>query len=130
MEQSRMDTRSHTLKSVILREKCHPERSEGSPARTIWTEGIHIMPDQNGQKKDRRWLWLAFIVIVPLLAIAIGVYSGFQYVNRPAPAKTLAAFCNAMRSGDTVMAYGQFSNAYQHAYPRQQFASDMAVDKV
>lgn len=88
------------------------------------------MIDHTGQKKGRRWLWISFVVLVPLLSIAFGFYSGFLYVNRPTVEKTLSAFCSAVQSGDDAKAYAQLSSAYQHAYPRQQFESDLAGDKV
>jgi len=88
------------------------------------------MLDQDGQKKNRRWFWTVFVVVVPLLSAAFGVYSGFQYVNRPTPEKTLGTFCDAVQRGDETTAYAQFASAYQYAYPKQQFASDIAVDKV
>jgi limonene-1,2-epoxide hydrolase len=88
------------------------------------------MHDQSRQKKGHRWFWAAFVIIVPLLAAAFGVYSGFQYVNRPTPEKTLSVFCIAVQSGDETTAFAQFTNAYQHAYPSQQFKSDITIDKV
>jgi len=77
----------------------------------------------------REW-WIAFMVIVPLLSVATGVYAGFSYADRATPDKTLTTFCNAMKSGDALEAYSQYSVKYQRAYVKQQFESDMVADDV
>ena len=70
------------------------------------------------------------MVVVSLLSIVCGAYAGFLYATRPTPEKTLYAFCIALQSGNDLQAFSQFSNAYQHTYPKQQFESDMTGDKV
>lgn len=89
------------------------------------------MLDIVGQKilDHRRW-WIAFMVIVPLLSVTIGIYAGFSYANRATPDKTLTTFCNAMKSGNAVDAYNQYADKYQHVYVKQQFESDLAADEV
>lgn len=88
------------------------------------------MLDHPDQKKNYRGYWITFMVVVPLLSIVIGVYAGFLYATRPTPEKTLYAFCIALQSGNDLQAFSQYSNAYQHTYPKQQFESDMTGDKV
>ena len=88
------------------------------------------MTDLVEQKKSRRGFWIAFIVVVPVISILCGVYSGYLYATRSTPQNTLSAFCSAVQSGDDLKAYSQYSNAYQHSYPRQQFESDLSADKV
>src|SRR2546426_12972 len=88
------------------------------------------MLDRPQKKKSHRGFWIAFVVVVPLLSVVFGVYNGLLYVNRSTPEKTLSAFCSAMQSKDDLKAYSQYSSAYQHTYPEQQFDSDMSVDRV
>jgi limonene-1,2-epoxide hydrolase len=89
------------------------------------------MLDIVGQKilRHRGW-WIVFMVIVPLLSVTTGIYAGFSYANRATPDKTLTTFCNAMKSGNALEAYNQYSVKYQHVYVRQQFASDLVADEV
>ncbi len=70
------------------------------------------------------------MVAVPLLSIVCGAYAGFLYATRPTPEKTLHAFCITLQSGNDLQAFSQYSNVYQHTYPKQQFKSDMMGDKV
>ncbi|HET8853835.1 MAG TPA: hypothetical protein VFN02_15045 [Ktedonobacteraceae bacterium] len=88
------------------------------------------MLDHSDQKKNYRGHWITFMVAVPLLSIVCGAYAGFLYATRPTPEKTLHAFCIALQSGNDLQAFSQYSNAYQHTYPKQQFKSDMTGDKV
>ncbi len=88
------------------------------------------MLDHLQKKKSHRGFWIAFVVVVPLLSVVFGVYNGLLYVNRSTPEKTLSAFCSAMQGKDDLKAYSQYSSAYQHTYPEQQFDSDMSVDRV
>src|SRR5229473_709254 len=88
------------------------------------------MLDHPDQKKNHRGRWITFMVAVPLLSVIFGVYTGFLYATRPTPEKTLLAFCRAVQSGDDLQAYSQYSNAYQHTYPKQQSENDLSVDKV
>ncbi len=86
------------------------------------------MFDSIGQRK--RELWIALILLMPLFSITIGIYAGVSSATRSTPDKTLAAFCNAMQSGNIPRAYGQYSSRYQHTYSKQQFESDMSADAV
>ena len=88
------------------------------------------MLDHPQKTKSHRGFWIAFVVVVPLLSVVFGVYNGLLYVNRSTPEKTLSAFCSAIQSKDDLKAYNQYSRAYQHTYPEQQFDSDMSVDRV
>ena len=88
------------------------------------------MLDPPQKKKSHRGFWIAFVVVVPLLSVAFGVYNGLLFVNRSTPEKTLNAFCNAMQRKDDLEAYGQYSSVYQRTYPEQQFGSDMSLDRV
>jgi limonene-1,2-epoxide hydrolase len=89
------------------------------------------MLDIVGQKilPHRKW-WIAFMVIVPLLSVTTGIYAGFAYADRATPDKTLTTFCNAMKSGNALEAYNQYSVKYQHVYVRQQLESDLVADEV
>jgi limonene-1,2-epoxide hydrolase len=86
------------------------------------------MFDSIGQRK--RELWIALILLMPLFSITIGIYAGVSSATRSTPDKTLAAFCNAMQSGNTTRAYSQYSSRYQRTYSKQQFESDMSADAV
>jgi|GEM_PF-1485219 len=88
------------------------------------------MLDHPDQKKNHRGRWIMFMVAVPLLSIVCGAYAGFLNATRPTPEKTLYAFCIALQSGNDLQAFSQYSNAYQHTYPKQQLESDMTGDKV
>src|SRR5262249_59902648 len=81
-------------------------------------------------RQRKREFWIALVLLMPLLSITTGIYAGVTSATRSTPDKTLATFCNAMRSGDTSRAYSQYSSQYQRSYPRQQFESDMSADAV
>jgi len=79
--------------------------------------------------RHREW-WIAFMVILPILSVATGIYAGYSYANRTTPDETLTTFCIAMKRGNALEAYNQYSVKYQHVYVRQQFASDLVADEV
>ena len=81
-------------------------------------------------RQRKREFWIALILLMPLFSITIGIYAGVSSATRSTPDKTLDAFCNAMRRGNTSRAYSQYSSRYQHSYSRQQFESNMSADVV
>src|SRR5215469_5896722 len=97
-----------------------------SQAKTLLVETA--MFESIAQRK--RELWIALILLLPLLSITIGIYVGVSSATRSTPDKTLAAFCNAMQSGNTPRAYGQYSSRYQRTYSQQQFESAVSADIV
>jgi limonene-1,2-epoxide hydrolase len=84
----------------------------------------------------REW-WIAFMIILPILSVATGIYAGLSYANRSTPHRVnlspggmLATFCNALKSGDYRTAYARFVEQYQRRYPAQQFEADLFIDKI
>jgi len=78
----------------------------------------------------KRELWIALILLTPLFSITIGIYAGVSTATRSTPDKTLTAFCNALDSGNSSMAYSQYSHYYQRSYSKREFESDMYADVV
>ena len=80
---------------------------------------------QQPQKKSRLGLWIALIVIL-LLVVAGGV-SGYAYLNRSTPTRTLQNFCTALKASppDYQTAYNQFSARYRARESEQAFATGL-----
>src|SRR6266516_4091962 len=101
--------------------------SIGQRKREFWIALIRGLKQHASHKifrgQRKRELWIALILLMPLLSITIGIYAGVSTATRSTPDKTLAAFCNAMQSGNIPRAYGQYSSRYQHTYSKQQFES-------
>ncbi len=76
-------------------------------------------PAQPG-KKSRRGLWITLAVILAVLVVAC---SAIIFVGRSTPAKTLDAFCSAIKSQDYQAAYNQLSQSRQTRIKEQEFAS-------
>jgi limonene-1,2-epoxide hydrolase len=69
------------------------------------------------QRPNRRRLWIilgtiigGIVVIALILVLVIGA------ANRSTPAKTLTAFCNALKSGDYQTAYNQLDSGLQSKF--------------
>ncbi len=69
------------------------------------------------QKKSRRGLWIMLSIIGVVLLVGLTAGGILFFLNLPSPAKTLDAYCNALRNGDTQTAYNQFSSKYQNKTP-------------
>jgi len=77
------------------------------------------------RKRSRRGLWIG--LAIGLLVIVL--IAGFAVVsaNRSTPAKTLATFCDAIKSKDYPTAYDQFSSHYKSRFSEIQFEAAWRV---
>lgn len=67
-------------------------------------------PPTHAHKRTRIIVRVAIALIVVTLLTGTGIY---LYINQPSPAKTLTAYCNALKTGDYQAAYNLFSPSYQ-----------------
>jgi len=89
------------------------------------------LPAIKAPVKRRRTLWIVLAgVVVLLVIVSLAAYQLVVYINRPTPAKTLDAFCNALLHDDYHSAYVQFSPGIQAQFSEIAFANDIAQDRI
>jgi flagellar basal body-associated protein FliL len=90
--------------------------------------GYHNTAQPAGGGKRRLWGFL--LLVIALLLLLVVAISGYFYLNRSTPEKTLATFCAALKQNDYHEAYTQFSAPLQHITNEQAFTTIFAQDKV
>jgi len=78
----------------------------------------------------KRRLWGFLLLVIALLLLLVVAISGYFYLNRSTPEKTLATFCTSLKQNDYHEAYTQFSASLQHITNEQAFTTIFAQDKV
>jgi FHA domain-containing protein len=73
------------------------------------------------RKKSRRGLWIALALVALLLVVGAAVI--IASANRPAPDRTLAAFCSGLKARDYQGAYQQLSTGARGRVSETKFAA-------
>jgi hypothetical protein len=89
-------------------------------------------PTATGGHRSRKGTATAVAIGVAIVVIAIAVLLATRLLQGPGPtgptsdpARTMAALCNALQSGDPARGYATTTSAYQHETTEQKFAAKL-----
>jgi len=89
-------------------------------------------PTATGGHRSRRGTVTAVAIGVAVVVIAIAILLATRLLQGPGPAgptsdpaRTMAALCNALHSGDPARGYATTTSAYQHETTEQKFAATL-----
>ncbi|MBA2680495.1 MAG: FHA domain-containing protein [Ktedonobacteraceae bacterium] len=105
--------------AVYASSPSYPPAAPGTYGQSA--QQVPQFPQQVSQRKSRRGLMIASILVIVLL-IAGGI-GAFVFLSMPTPAKALDKFCTSLKGGDYQTAYSGLSTKLQSQAPEPVFAA-------